>query len=68
MEERGHWTFQHMASVAYLYSALPPMVARLEKTLRSVMFSGQDWMFRNPKNVMVGEQVGENRDTRQTGS
>lgn len=24
------------------------MVARLEKTLRSVMFSGHDWMFRKP--------------------
>lgn len=29
-------------SVVYLYSALPPIVARLEKTLKSVMLSGQD--------------------------
>ena len=34
--------------MSYLNRDLPPMVARLEKTLRSVMFSGQDWMFREP--------------------
>ena len=34
----------------YLYSALPPIVAKLEKTLKSVMLSGQDWMFRKPGN------------------
>lgn len=33
----------------YLYSALPPIVAKLEKTLKSVMLSGQDWMFRKPE-------------------
>lgn len=38
-----------MFSGVYLYSALPPIVARLEKTLKSVMLSGQDWMFRKPK-------------------
>lgn len=38
-----------MFSGVYLYSALPPTVAKLEKTLKSVMLSGQDWMFRKPK-------------------
>lgn len=38
-----------MFSGVYLYKALPPIVARLEKTLKSVMLSGQDWMFRKPK-------------------
>lgn len=33
----------------YLYSVLPPMVATLENTLKSVMLSGQDWMFKKPK-------------------
>lgn len=37
-----------VSDYVYLYSDLPPMVARLEKTLRSVMFSGQDWMLRKP--------------------
>lgn len=32
----------------HLYKDLPPMVARLEKTPRSVMFSGHDWMLRKP--------------------
>lgn len=36
-----------------LYSVLPPMVAKLENTLRSVMLSGQDWMFRNPKRAQM---------------
>lgn len=35
--------------IRYLYNALPPIVARLEKTLRSVMLSGHDWMFRKPE-------------------
>lgn len=35
--------------MCYLYNALPPMVARLENTLKSVMLSGQDWMFRKPR-------------------
>lgn len=38
-----------MFSGVYLYSALPPIVAKLEKTLKSVMLSGHDWMFRKPK-------------------
>lgn len=29
------------------------MVARLEKTPRSVMFSGQDWMFKKPTKTEI---------------
>ena len=37
---------EEVGELVYLYSDLPPMVARLEKTLRSVMFSGHDWILR----------------------
>lgn len=35
--------------VPYLYRALPPIVTKLEKTLKSVMFSGHDCMFKYPE-------------------
>lgn len=35
----------------HLYKDLPPMVARLEKTPRSVIFSGHDWILRKPAGV-----------------
>lgn len=46
-----------------LYSVLPPMVAKLENTLRSVMLSGQDWMFRKPKQAQMQKDTRLNSPT-----
>lgn len=40
----------------HLYKDLPPIVARLEKTPRSVMFSGHDWMLRKPAGLKDVQQ------------
>lgn len=38
----------HTAGAPHLYRLRPPMVSRLEKTLKLCMCLGQDWMFRYP--------------------
>lgn len=47
----------------YLYSVLPPIVAKLENTLKSVMFSGQDWMFKKPKQAQMQKDIRLNSPT-----